>query len=71
VANDGADSVYFSIPGGSGSILQVFFERQHEPSAMEFHTLKAAARLAAAVLEFGPLKHAIPTSSASNEALAG
>jgi hypothetical protein len=54
VSADGAESVYFSIPGASGSILQVIFEQNHEPSATEFELLKAAARLAAVVLEVAP-----------------
>ncbi len=54
VAIDGAESVYFTIPGGSGSILQAIFERNHEPTVMEFRFLKAAASLAAVVLESAP-----------------
>lgn len=60
VAADGAESVYFSIPGGSGSVLQVIFERDHEPSAMEFEVLRAAARLAAVVLDGTPARDAAP-----------
>lgn len=50
----GAESVYFSIPGTAGqrSILQAIFERDYQPTAKEFRLLKAAAGLAAVILEF-------------------
>lgn len=67
VPHDDAESLYFSIPDSS-SILQVIFERDHAPSPTEFHVLKAAARLAAAVLELNPVQQESPQPV---EALAG
>jgi hypothetical protein len=56
MCNDGDDSVYFKVPAGSGSaVLQTTFERGRPPSPMEFKVLKAAANLAAVLLEFAPL----------------
>jgi hypothetical protein len=56
MANDGDDSVYFKVPAGSGfAVLQTTFERGRPPSPMEFKVLKAAANLAAVLLEFAPL----------------
>jgi hypothetical protein len=54
VAEWGSDSIYFTIPYGSGSqpILQAIFEPGYAPTAAEFHLLKAAAKLAAVVMEF-------------------
>jgi hypothetical protein len=52
------DSVYFNVPHESGvsAIMQVVFERHHQPSATEFKLLKAAAGVAGVVLEFAPLQ---------------
>jgi len=57
IAERGADSVYFTIPSGSATppILQAVFDPDYTPTASEFRLLKAAARLAAVVLEFAPL----------------
>ena len=56
IAERGAESVYFTVPHGSGvrPILQATFEPGYAPTAMEFRLLKAAASLAAVVLEFAP-----------------
>ena len=56
IAERGAESVYFTIPHGSGArpILQAIFEPDYSPTAMDFRLLKAAASLAAVVLEFAP-----------------
>jgi len=51
---DGRESVYFSVPGVPGSILQATFDRDLAPSPLEFRLLKAAANLAAVVMEFVP-----------------
>lgn len=67
VPHDDAESLYFSIPDSS-SILQVIFEKDRAPSPTEFHVLKAAARLAAAVLELNGSAQEIPQPL---EALAG
>jgi len=50
------ESIYFTVPHDSGSprILQAIFEQGHEPSVQEFRLLKAAASLAAAILELAP-----------------
>jgi hypothetical protein len=52
------DSVYFNVPHESGvnAIMQVVFERHHQPSSNEFKLLKAAAGIAGVVLEFAPLQ---------------
>ena len=56
IAERGAESVYFTVPHGSGAhpILQAIFEPDYSPTAMDFRLLKAAASLAAVVLEFAP-----------------
>ena len=56
IAERGAESVYFTVPHGSGTrpILQAIFEPDYAPTMMDFRLLKAAASLAAAVLEFAP-----------------
>jgi CheY-like chemotaxis protein len=53
----GSESIYFTVPVASESqpVLQAIFEPDHQPSAVEFRFLKAAASLAAVVLEFAPL----------------
>jgi hypothetical protein len=53
----GSESIYFTVPqaSGGGPVLQAIFEPDHRPSAAEFRLLKAAAGLAAVVLEFAPL----------------
>ena len=60
VEGSDTESVLFSVPQGSGPspILQVTFDRDYRPSPMEFRLLKAAASLAAVVLEFAPLEGA-------------
>ncbi|MGH9311597.1 MAG: PilZ domain-containing protein [Vicinamibacterales bacterium] len=57
ITNEGTESIYFTVPRASGSrpILQAIFEPNYQPSAMEFRVLKAAASVAAVVLEFAPL----------------
>jgi CheY-like chemotaxis protein len=54
-AAGGCQSLYFSIPGTRGPehALHVVFERGHRPSAAEFRLLKAAASLAAVVVDLG------------------
>ena len=56
------ESVYFRVPqaSGPGAVLQVTFDPNHQPSANEFKLLKAAAGMAAAVLEFSPLDESAP-----------
>jgi hypothetical protein len=56
IAERGTESVYFTVPHGSGTqpILQAIFEPDYVPTAMDFQLLKAAANLAAVVLEFAP-----------------
>lgn len=53
IPGKGSESVYFTVPSTSGSqsILQAVFEPECQPTAQEFRLLKAAAGLAAAVLE--------------------
>jgi hypothetical protein len=55
-APGGCQSLYFNIPsaGGSEHGLHVVFERGYRPTAAEFRLLKAAASLAAVVLDLAP-----------------
>jgi len=57
IPHERTESVYFTVPRASGSrpILQAVFEPDYQPSAMEFRILKAAAGVAAVILEFAPL----------------
>jgi len=52
----GCQSLYFKIPVTSATehALHIVFERGHRPSAAEFRLLKAAASLAAVVLDLAP-----------------
>jgi CheY-like chemotaxis protein len=56
IAERGVESIYFTVPHGSGAqpILQAIFEPDYAPTVMDFRLLKAAASLAAVVLEFAP-----------------
>lgn len=53
-----SESIYFTVPVASDRqpILQMIFEPKRAPSAQEFKLLKAAASLAAVVVEFAPLE---------------
>ena len=54
-AAGGCQSLYFTIPGrDSKHALHIVFERGHRPSAAEFRLLKAAATLAALVVDLTP-----------------
>jgi hypothetical protein len=57
VSDQDQESIYFTVPTGAGSqpILQATFERNHTPTALQLQLLKAAAIMAAVVLEFEPL----------------
>jgi hypothetical protein len=57
VPSERSESVYFTVPRASGSrpILQAVFEPDYQPSAMEFKIMKAAAGVAAVILECAPL----------------
>jgi CheY-like chemotaxis protein len=48
------ESIYFTIPYGTDAqpILQAVFEPDYAPTSTEFHLLKAAANLAAVVLQY-------------------
>jgi hypothetical protein len=50
------ESIYFTVPAGNGPqpVLQAIFEPDYELSPMEFKVLKAAATLAAAVIDLTP-----------------
>ncbi len=53
MSSDQDDSIYFNVPAGSGSpVLQATFEPDNLPSTIDFKLLKAAANLAAVLLEF-------------------
>jgi hypothetical protein len=54
VSND--ESICFDVPGGTGSpVLQATFHADNPPAAADLKLLKAAAHLAAVVLEYAPL----------------
>ena len=55
-AAGGCQSLYFKIPSAAGSEhgLHAVFERGRRPTAVEFRLLKAAASLAAVVLDLAP-----------------
>ena len=57
IPSRGSESIYFKVPVTSDNqpVLQAIFDPDHQPSAIEFRFLKAAASLAAVVLEFAPL----------------
>lgn len=57
IPRNGSESIYFTVPVRSDRppILQTIFEADRLPSALEFKLLRAAANLAAVVLEFAPL----------------
>ena len=63
IPDETTESVYFTVPRASGSrpILQAVFEPDYLPSAMEFRILKAAAGVAAVILEFAPLGEEVHT----------
>ena len=54
VSNDGSDSIYSTVPTRSGApaILPAMFSPGYAPSDLDFKLLKAAAGLAAVVLQF-------------------
>jgi PilZ domain len=56
IPSERTESVYFTVPRASISrpILQAVFEPDYQPSATEFRILKAAAGVAAVILEFAP-----------------
>jgi hypothetical protein len=49
---DGDESVYFTVPSANGAILQVTFDPDQEPSLEEFKLLRAAAAVAAVVVQY-------------------
>ena len=53
-SDDGSDSVYFTVPTNRAfqTILQATFEPNYRPQEEEFRILKAAATLAAFILQF-------------------
>jgi hypothetical protein len=65
IPHERTESVYFTVPRPSGSrpILQAVFEPDYQPSAMEFRILKAAAGLAAVILELAPLGEEAETTT--------
>ena len=78
IAEKGAESIYFSVSQrlGSRRILQAIFEPGYAPTEMEFRLLKAAASLAAVVLELSllseePAVDALLTSQRTRAALTG
>ena len=58
VPSRGSESFYFTVPGSGTrqAILQAVFPSDAGPSAAEYKLLRAAASLAAVVLEFAPLE---------------
>jgi CheY-like chemotaxis protein len=64
-AAGGCQSLYFRIPSAAGSEhgLHAVFERGYRPTASEFRLLKAAASLAAVVLDLAPAGDAPPAKN--------
>lgn len=54
VATDGGDSIYFTVPTtlGTGAILQATFDPEYEPALNEFNLLRAAAAMAAVIVQY-------------------
>lgn len=52
---DGCDSIYFTVPtsGTEGAVLQATFDPEYEPVLEEFKLLRAAASVAAVVVQYG------------------
>jgi hypothetical protein len=70
VPSRGSESFYFRVPtkGIPQPILQAVFASDAGPSAAEFKVLRAAANLAAVILEFTPLDGSKLAVSTDNEA---
>ncbi len=51
---DGCDSIYFTVPttGGQATVLQATFDPEYEPALEEFKLLRAAASVAAVVVQY-------------------
>jgi len=51
---DGCDSIYFTVPTPSGqsTVLQATFDPEYEPALEEFKLLRAAASVAAVVVQY-------------------
>ncbi len=51
---DGCDSIYFTVPtsGTQGTVLQATFDPDYEPALEEFKLLRAAASIAAVVVQY-------------------
>jgi hypothetical protein len=49
---DAGDSIYFTVPSPKGAVLQATFDPDHEPSLEEFNLLRAAAAVAAVIVQF-------------------
>jgi hypothetical protein len=60
VSTDGGDSIYFTVPTtmGTGAILQATFDPEYEPALDEFKLLRAAAAVAAVIMQYE--EHASP-----------
>jgi hypothetical protein len=60
VSIDGGDSIYFTVPTtlGAGAILQATFDPEYEPALDEFKLLRAAAAVAAVIVQYE--EHASP-----------
>jgi len=63
VSTDGGDSIYFTVPTtmGTGAILQATFDPEYEPALEEFKLLRAAAAVAAVIVQYE--EHASPAGA--------
>jgi CheY-like chemotaxis protein len=60
----GCDSIYFKVPTSQGAILQATFNPEYEPAIEEFKLLRAAAAVAAVIVEYENVRPGHITRSA-------
>ena len=67
-STDGGDSIYFMVPTtlGAGAILQATFDPEYEPALDEFKLLRAAAAVAAVIVQYE--EHASPARASLGNA---
>jgi hypothetical protein len=68
ISTDGRDSIDFTVPTtlGAGAVLQATFDPEHEPALDEFKLLRAAAAVAAVIVQYE--EHASPARASLRNA---